>query len=353
MKILAIDTSCDETSVAIVEDTKVLSNVISSQVRYHKKYGGVVPMLAGRLHEERIENVVELSLKRAALSRSDLDAIAVTYGPGLAPALQVGIAKAKALASALQKPLYGVNHMAGHIAACFAQIGAKDVPSMQFPFLAVLISGGHTELVVVESFGEFQIIGQTLDDALGEAYDKVAKMLGLGYPGGKLVAELADEGEVVYDLPIAMRQSGDLNLSYSGLKNAVRLLIEEVKGKHTDGFLTRQEIVDICASFQEVAQQSLLLKIERALSARPELKQLVVGGGVAANLVLRRKLRTVGDAHDLTVVFPANTKLCTDNAAMIGAAAYFGIQAGQMPVTTEQLDRVPYLSLEDTSFTKK
>jgi N6-L-threonylcarbamoyladenine synthase len=353
MKILAIDTSCDETSVAVVENQRVWSNVISSQVRYHKKYGGVVPMLAGRLHEERIDSVIELALLRSGWVWKDVDAIAVTYGPGLAPALQVGIAKAKQLSELHKKPLYAVNHMIGHIASCFTQVGSKKAEALQLPFLAVLISGGHTELALADSFGSFQIVGQTLDDALGEAYDKVAKMLGLGYPGGKQVARLADEGSVVYELPIAMKQSGDFNLSYSGLKNAVRLLIEGLKKNHEDDLLTRQEIIDVCASFQQVAQQSLLLKVEKVLQANPEVQLIAMGGGVAANTVLRRKMRTVAAEFNAQTLFPTNAKLCTDNAAMIGVACYLGIQNGQQPVEAATLDRVPYLSLEDITFTKE
>lgn len=347
MIILGIDTSCDETSVAVVNNNRVLSNVISSQVRYHKKYGGVVPMLAGRLHEERIDSVVELALRRADVSRHDLEAVGVTYGPGLAPALQVGIAKAKALAASLTLPLYPVNHMAGHIASCVTQVGSKPVPELSYPFLSLLVSGSHTELVVCKKWGEFQIIGQNLDDALGEAYDKVARMLGLGYPGGKVAAELAQQGSPLYELPIPMLRSGDLNFSYSGLKNAVRLLIEELKTKNGDGFLTRQQILDISASFEEVAHASVVKKVEKALSSFPETRQLLVGGGVAANQVLRRKLRSLARPFEVEVLFPTAANLCSDNGAMIAVAAWMNIEAGQKPAEPSSIDRVPYLSLEE------
>lgn len=342
MNILAIDTSCDETSVAVTNGTRVLSNVISSQIRYHKKFGGVVPFLAQRLHQERINAVIELGIARSGLGRNDIDAIAVTYGPGLAPALQVGVAKGKELAEELSLPLYAVNHMAGHIASCFA--GGKNI---EFPALGVLVSGGHTELVLMPRFGTFKILGETLDDAIGEAYDKVAKMLGLGYPGGRLVAQFADEGNSKsFDLPIPMLRSKDLNLSYSGLKNAVRLAIISVKGD-SDEPLTREHIADICASFQYVAQASLLAKIEKSVVEYPEIKTVVVGGGVASNAVLRKKLRSLTAKYDLGIAFPVNAKLCTDNAAMIGIAAHLGIEEGQLPVAdVEGLDRKPNLRLE-------
>ncbi len=344
MIILAIDTSTDETSVAILNGQKILCNVISSQVRYHKKFGGVVPFLAQRLHKERIDSVISEALSRAQTDFSGIDAIAVTYGPGLAPALQVGVEKAKLLAVEHGLPLYAVNHMMGHISSCFSKNVAK------FPMLAVLVSGGHSELVYTRSFGEYQIIGQTLDDSLGEAYDKVARMLGLGYPGGKLVAKLALEGDsAAYALPVPMLRSGDLNLSYSGLKNAVRLLIGEVSA---EGPLSRKNIADICACFEYVAQESLLRKVTLALSMYPEVQQVALAGGVSANVRLRAHLRAILKKHDLELVVPANQKLCTDNAAMIGLAAHFGILAGQKPAEIETLDRIPYLSLEDVHFSE-
>jgi N6-L-threonylcarbamoyladenine synthase len=346
MKILAIDTSCDETSVAVTEGARILTNVVSTQVRYHKKFGGVVPFLAQRLHKSRIDSVVELALERAG--HPNVDAIAVTYGPGLAPALQVGIEKAKQLAADMQLPLYAVNHMAGHIAASYAVTGRKVVMP-EFPVLAVLVSGGHTEMVLMHSFGEFEIIGQTLDDALGEAYDKVAKMLGLGYPGGKLVAKLAREGNAqAYYLPIPMLRSGDLNVSYSGLKNACRLLIEKLSAEG----LNRKIIADICASFERVAQASMLAKVEKALIAHPEVRQVVLGGGVAANTEFRKKLRALCRPRDLELLTPPRLNLCADNAAMIGIAAHFGVVSGLVPADPITLDRVPYLSLEDTTFTR-
>lgn len=334
MKILAIDTSTDETSVAVTEGQHIVSNVISSQVRYHKKFGGVVPMLAARLHGERIDSVVELALQRAKFSLDEIDAVAVTYGPGLAPALQVGINKAKELA--VKVPLYAVNHMRGHIASAFS--GKHE---MQFPFLAVLVSGGHSELVLVEKWGSFEILGETLDDALGEAYDKVGRMLGLGYPAGKLIANLAAKGNAeAYDLPVPMLRGDTLNLSYSGLKNACRLLVKAEEP------LTATKIADIAASFERVAQESLYRKVKLIVKDRPEIKQVVLAGGVSANTALRKRLRQLGKEFGYELVVPANLKLCTDNAAMIGIAAYFDIQAGAMPVDPTVIDRNPGLRLD-------
>ncbi|MCC2631868.1 MAG: DNA-binding/iron metalloprotein/AP endonuclease, O-sialoglycoprotein endopeptidase [Patescibacteria group bacterium] len=343
--ILAIDTSCDDTSAAVCDGRKVLSNVVSSQVRYHNKFGGVVPFLAQRLHKERIDSVVELAIQRSGYSWKDIEAVAVTEGPGLAPALQVGIEKAKHLCIDHNLPLYAINHMAGHIASCFAITGSK-VPSIELPALALLVSGNHTELVPLERFGSFSVIGHTLDDSVGEAYDKVGRMLGFGYPGGKIVAKMADAGDPsVYKLPIPMQKSGDLNFSYSGLKNAVRLLIYEVKGGTHTHTMEKHEIENICASFQEVAQASLIQKLERALKERPEIKSILVAGGVSSNAVLRRKVRSLAGRYDLTVHVPPRQNLCGDNAAMIGVAAFLGIGAGQKPVKHEELDRKPALSL--------
>lgn len=337
MKFLAIDTSCDDTSVAVTENTAILANVISSQVKEHAEFGGVVPFLAQRLHRERINKVIELAFRESGVTWNDIDAIAVTYGPGLAPALEVGLEKALELAQSHEKPLYAVNHMAGHLAACFG------VVEPQYPLLALLLSGNHSELVLCESFGHFSIIGQTLDDALGEAYDKVARMLGLGYPGGQALADLASRGNAdAYELPVPMKQSGDLNLSYSGLKNAVRLLVEREQP------LDDKKKADIAAGFERVAQESVLLKLKNALQLNPEVRQLVLGGGVAANTVLRGKLKVICEEHGVEFLYPEDFNLCRDNGAMIGMAAWFGVQAGQKPVETA--DRVPYLSLEDTTF---
>lgn len=347
MKILAIDTSCDETSVAVTNGAEVLSNVISSQVKQHAKFGGVVPMLAARLHEGRIEKVADLALQRAGLTWSGIDGLAVTYGPGLAPALQVGIAFAKSKSQALNLPLWAVNHMAGHLASVLAVTPGKPVKPFNYPLLALLVSGGHTELVVVESWGQFKIIGQTLDDAVGEAYDKVAKLLGLGYPGGKVLADLAKLGDPYkYDLPVPMHRHKEMNFSYSGLKNAVRLLVEGL-----GPVLSKQQLLDVAAGFERVAQQHLLEKVGLALDLYPETQGLVAAGGVVANKRLRSRLRKIAHQHGLPIHFPASSKLCTDNAAMIGVAAWLDRQVGKEPADLSRLDRVPDLSLDKNDFT--
>ncbi|MBU6389842.1 tRNA (adenosine(37)-N6)-threonylcarbamoyltransferase complex transferase subunit TsaD [Patescibacteria group bacterium] len=345
MIILSIDTSCDDTSAAVTDDAHVLSNVISSQVRYHKKYGGVVPFLAQRLHRERIRSVIQLALSRSRVSWNEIEAVAVTYGPGLAPALEVGIATTKELARERQLPVYAVNHMAGHIASCFAVLGTRP-RDIRLPALALLVSGGHTELVLVKDEFRLEVLGETLDDALGEAYDKLAKMLNLGYPGGPVVATLAERGNsTLYNLPVPMQKSGDLNFSYSGLKNAVRLLINNLKELSGTPILNQQQIQDICAGFERVAHQSVVEKVEMAARLHPEIKSLLMAGGVAANTALRARLRRVSRQYGLAFYTPSNQKLCTDNAAMIGVAAYLGRVAGQSPVALETLDRMPGLHL--------
>lgn len=336
MRFLAIDTSCDETSIAVTDGTAVLSNVISSQVKYHKAYGGVVPMLAARLHEERIDALVLLALKRAKLELEDLDGIAVTYGPGLAPALQVGIAKAKELAEGSELPLYAINHMHGHVASVF--VGSEPV----FPLLAVLVSGGHSDIAVLDSMSEVTMIGETLDDALGEAYDKVAKMLGLGYPGGAVLAKFASKGDSSrFHLPVPMLRGDTPNLSYSGLKNAVRLLIKEHEP------LSGIDVCDICACFEMVAQESLLRKVKMALEKRSDVAAVALAGGVAANVRLRRLMRLLAADYGLKLLVPPKLSLCTDNAAMIGVAAELLTREGLEPADLEILDRVPGLRLDD------
>jgi N6-L-threonylcarbamoyladenine synthase len=334
MTILAIDTSCDETSVAVTCDRQVLSSVVSSQIRYHRKFGGVVPFLAGRLHTERISRVTELALQRAGLTWSEIDVLAVTAGPGLAPALEAGISYAKTLSAEHNLPLYAVHHMLGHIASCWAH-GSRVLPAPSLPAIAVLVSGGHTEIDHISEDGIVQILGCTRDDALGEAYDKVARLLGLGYPGGVLLARLAEEGDASqYPLPIAMERSGDLDVSYSGIKTAVRYLVEEL------GTLSAVQTRDIAASFVHAAHETIARKVLKALDQHP-VESIVLAGGVAANTALRARLRQDARAQHLPLVTPFRKQLCTDNAAMIGVAAWWGIERGQKPVILETLEREP------------
>ncbi len=339
--LLAIDTSCDETSVAVTRGQEILSTVISSQVRYHKAYGGVVPFMAQRLHKERIDLVVTLALSRAGVTSVDLEGIAITYGPGLAPCLEVGLDKARVLSAELKLPLYGVNHMSGHIASCVA--GRKE--TLQYPALALLVSGGHTEMVLLESFSKTTIVGATLDDALGEAYDKVAKMLGLGYPGGKLISNLAKHGnDQAYPLPIPMLRNPGADISYSGLKTAVKYLLDDIRKEH-EVALPQEVICDLAASFERVAQEGLMRKVRFILGRHPEIRQILLAGGVAANTALRKRVRAVAKTTGATVHTPKNLALCTDNAAMIGVAAWLGIQDGGLaPTDGASLDRAPQLS---------
>ncbi len=313
--ILAIDTSCDETCAAVTCGRKVLSNVISSQINIHQKYGGVVPHLAKRAHEAKIEFVFKEALKRAAVAEPQIDAIAVTVGPGLAPALEVGVDFAKNLALKLKKPIIAVNHMEGHLLSSLANMEGSD-PSM--PALGLLASGGHTQLILVKKIGHYQLLGETLDDAAGEALDKLAKMLKLGYPGGPIVEELARSASLraianPIKLPIPLQHSKDLNFSFSGLKTAALYQIQKSK-------ITKQYIYDMCALFQKAIAISLQTKLSKAIAIY-QPQALLLGGGVMSNLYIRRQIRAT--ARPLPVLLPYSKKLYTDNAAMIGVAAHW------------------------------
>ncbi len=348
MKILAIDTSCDETSVAITENDRVLSNAISSQIEFHKQWGGVVPGIARRMHEEAIDMVIAEALKRAKVSIDKIDAFAVTYGPGLAIALGVGINKAKEYAVLYDKPLIGVNHMEGHIYSALAK-NAKGNPEItySFPLIALLVSGGHTEIVLMKDHGSYEILGKTIDDAIGEAYDKVARMLELGYPGGPIVEELAKKGnDTAYPLPIPMIKNPTLDMSYSGLKTAVLYLTKKLFVEKLDKKEKTQIICDVAASFQKAAIDELLIKTERAfkaVSARYEIKDLIVAGGVSANQTLRKQFRAqFGKTY--RIHYPTSKKLYGDNAGMIGVAAHYQAVAGNF-ADPNTVERSPNLSL--------
>lgn len=310
--ILAIESSCDETSAAVVVNGRtLLSNIVASQIKSHMRFGGVVPEIASRHHVEQITQVIEEALVQAGKTMEEIDAVAVTIGPGLVGALLIGISAAKAVALAANKPLIAVNHMAGHIYA------NQLIEPLQFPLMALVVSGGHTELVYMPQDGEFEIIGETRDDAAGEAYDKIGRILNLPYPGGKKMDELAHIGEDVYDFPRAMIHEDHYDFSFSGLKSAVINRIHNAKQKG-------EEIVpeNVAASFQASVVEVLVEKSKRALQEYP-VKQFVLAGGVAANRGLRTALQEMMQSHYPTVTFsipPMN--LCGDNAAMIGAAAY-------------------------------
>lgn len=390
--ILAIDTSCDDTSVAVVSGNNVLSNIVSSQIEMHKEWGGVVPGLARREHEKRIDGCVEQALISAGFldeseggviddkTMKNIDAIAVTCGPGLAIALEVGIRKAKELAISFGKPLIPVNHMEGHLLSSFAINGKTQEPQLDFdkvfPALGVLVSGGHTELVFAKGIGDYKIIGQTLDDAIGESFDKVAKILDLGYPGGPVVSKLSENGDPLrFDLPVAMKNDPSLNVSYSGLKTAVLYLVRDLKGesrvqerKKSESWsednlkndssvetesksLDNQTIADICASFQKAAIETLLVKCRKALRIY-DVKSIICGGGVINNSVLRMELKNLANKENKQIFIPQANDLFMDNAAMIGVAAHLDVYYTNRNVFYDQesigkLDRDPGMRLED------
>lgn len=305
--ILAIETSCDETSVAVLRnDAELLSNVIASQIASHQRFGGVVPEVASRHHVEVITVCIEEALLEAEVTAEDLTAVAVTYGPGLVGALLVGISAAKAFAWANDLPLIPVNHMAGHLMA------ARAVKELEFPLLALLVSGGHTELVYVSEVGDYKIVGETRDDAVGEVYDKVGRVMGLPYPAGRIIDELAHEGQDIYDFPRAMIKEDNLEFSFSGLKSAFINLYHNARQKGET-----ISNVDLSASFQACVLDILMAKTKKALEKYP-VKTLVVAGGVAANQGLRERL--AAEITDVEVIIPP-LRLCGDNAGMIALAA--------------------------------
>ena len=312
--LLAIESSCDETSVAVLKnDKELLSNIIASQVESHKRFGGVVPEVASRHHVEVITLCMEDALKEAGIVAQDLDAVAVTYGPGLVGALLVGMSAAKAFAWAHGLPLIPVNHMAGHLMA------AREVQELTYPLMALLVSGGHTELVYVPEAGVYQIIGETRDDAVGEAYDKVGRVMGLAYPAGREIDQLAHQGQDVYDFPRAMIKEDNLEFSFSGLKSAFINLHHNAQQKGEELVLE-----DLCASFQAAVMDILLVKTKKALEKYP-VKSLVVAGGVAANQGLRERLAE--EIRDVEVIIPP-LRLCGDNAGMIALAAAIEFEKG-------------------------
>ncbi|WP_085993409.1 tRNA (adenosine(37)-N6)-threonylcarbamoyltransferase complex transferase subunit TsaD [Oceanobacillus senegalensis] len=315
--ILGIETSCDETAVAIVKNgTEIISNVVASQIESHKRFGGVVPEIASRHHVEQMTIVLEEAFQTSGLTWDDIDAISVTQGPGLVGALLVGVNTAKALAFAKQKPLVGVHHIAGHIYA------NRLEQEFEFPLLALIVSGGHTELVRMKEHGSYEVIGETRDDAAGEAYDKVARMLHLPYPGGPHIDRLAAEGEESIDFPRAWLEEGSYDFSFSGLKSAV---INKIHNAKQRGETLKDE--DIAASFQASVIDVLTEKTLRA-AKEYKVKQVIVAGGVAANRGLRNELEKKFSQTSIPLSVPP-LKLCTDNAAMIAAAGTINYQQGK------------------------
>jgi len=312
MIILSVETSCDETSVAITKDGKqVLSNAVLSQINIHQPFGGVVPEIASRAHIESMLYMFDKAIKDANINIGDIDLVAVTQGPGLIGSLLVGINAATTFAYANNLPLMGVNHLLGHIYA--AQIEGE----MKFPLLTLLVSGGHTELLLVKDHLDIELLGTTLDDAVGEAYDKVARLLNLGYPGGPVVDRLAHVGSPIYNLPKPFLKNEPFNFSFSGLKSAVLNLVHNMNQRN-ESF----KVEDICASFQESVTEVLVEKTKDA-ATNLSVKQIVVAGGVAANKGLRTKLSE--RIKDIEILTPS-IQYCTDQAAMIGIAAYYQFQ---------------------------
>ena len=316
--IMGIETSCDETSVSIVKNGReIVSNIVSSQIESHKRFGGVVPEIASRHHVEQITIVLEEAMKEAGVSYDDLDAVAVTEGPGLVGALLIGVNAAKTVAFAHGIPLVGVHHIAGHIYA------NRLVKEMEFPLLALVVSGGHTELVYMREHGHFEVIGETRDDAAGEAYDKVARTLSMPYPGGPHIDRLAANGEATIDLPRAWLEEGSYDFSFSGLKSAV---INTVHNAEQRGETIKPE--DLAASFQESVVDVLVTKTLHAVKEYP-VKQVLLAGGVAANKGLRAALTAAfSEIPDVGLIIPP-LSLCGDNAAMIAAAGSILFEKGQ------------------------
>ena len=316
--ILAIESSCDETAAAVVKNGReVLSNVISSQIELHKLYGGVVPEIASRKHIEKINQVIEEALETAGVTLDDIDAIGVTYGPGLVGALLVGVAEAKAIAFAKKLPLVGVHHIEGHISANY--IENKE---LEPPFLCLVVSGGHTHLVCVNDYGEYEILGKTRDDAAGEAFDKVARAIGLGYPGGPKIDKLSKEGDAnAIVFPKARISGAEYDFSFSGVKSAV---LNYINGCQMKGI--EYNCADIAASFQKAVTDVL---VENAIHGVKEygLNKLAIAGGVASNSTLRRAMEEACAQNGIEFYYPSPI-YCTDNAAMIGVAAYYEYLAG-------------------------
>lgn len=339
MLLLGIETSCDDTAAAVVEDGRtVRSSISTNQDAFHAKYGGIVPEIASRQHVALLSAAIEHATDLAGVSLDDLDGIAVTRGPGLIGSLVVGVAAAKALAFARELPLYGVNHLHGHIFASFLD---SDVPP-EFPFLTLLVSGGHSQLVEVDSPVEMRIIGRTRDDAAGEAYDKTARLLGLGFPGGPAIDRLAKEGDAkAYAFPRHRAETGTLDMSFSGLKTSVRYFLESDAGRDAPP-------QDVAASFQAAVIDVLMNRVQSAFDRRP-YNALVISGGVAANSALQATAKQWGERNGVKTFIPP-PKYCTDNAAMIAAAAFHQGDAVLADPTTLSADpNLPFLLAVNTT----
>ncbi len=382
--ILAIDTSCDDTSIAITQGHTVLSNIIASQTQLHKEYGGVFPTVAKQAHKENIDPSIAVAMKRAHLSTDwdKIDAIAVTQGPGLAPSLEIGINKAKELAKQHNKPLIAVNHIEGHTLSALAERSSKRsvIPTevegslsqppekgclhagrhdtstrtphiaQRTPSLALVVSGGHTQFILVKQIGDYQILGTTIDDAAGEALDKVGRMLDLGYPAGSVIEQFAKKGDPKkFNFPLPMTTTKNYDLSFSGLKTFARNLIEELEGENQ---LDKQAVYDFAASFQYAVFRHIIYKLSKLIEDKEifpkgieDLGNILLGGGVAANMELRKMirelLRELQQTNSQKLKTPYSKKLCSDNAAMIGIVAYHKYLRKEFVGDIEGLDRKP------------
>ena len=322
---LGIESSCDETSVAVVKNGReILSNIIDTQIPIHEKYGGVVPEIASRNHIEAISRVMKKAIKEANIKIEEIDAITPTYGPGLVGALLVGLSYAKALSFALGKPLVGVNHIQGHIASNY--ITYKE---LEPPFICVMMSGGNTQIINVKDYTQFEVLGKTRDDAIGEAFDKVARVVGLGYPGGPKVDNLAKQGNPIIKLPKTHFEN--LDFSFSGIKTAV------INMNHNIPDINK---ADLCASFQKTVTEILLENVQKALE-KTKLKKIVLAGGVSANSYIRKEFENL--EKDNIKIYMPDLKLCTDNAAMIASAGYYNFIAGKKD--NLDLNAIPNLKL--------
>ncbi len=352
MLVLGIETSCDETAAAVIRDGReIVSSVISSQIKTHEKFGGVVPELASREHLDKIVPIVIEALSRAQVTQEQIDGIAVTNGPGLVGSLLVGVSYAKAMAYALNKPLVGVNHIEGHIySVCF------ENPPVEYPALALIVSGGHTNLFFVPQPGKYKVVGRTRDDAAGEAFDKVAKLLGLGYPGGPIIERLAREGNPKA-VKFATPRMGDNrpDFSFSGLKTAVQKYVRESGLQPvTNGAPPSQAVKDLAASFQSTVVRSLVATTEK-VAKEYYPKTLIVAGGVACNGALRESCRAAAERLGIPVYFPS-PHLSTDNAAMIAAAGTVKLQAGERSgwdLNADVMLRLQNIEVEDAELRKR
>jgi len=383
--ILSIDTSCDDTSAAVTCGTVVLSNVVASQIQLHKQYGGVFPTVAKQAHKENIEPVVKAAMRKAHLQFADLAAVAVTQGPGLAPALEVGVEAAKNLAQKYNKPLIPVNHIEGHILAVLArpmdsrvkpeddnvchpresgdplestgfriksgmtteqyQKTQTELEKQKFPVLAIIVSGGHTEFIKVSSFGQYERLGFTVDDAAGEALDKFGRMVDLGYPAGALIEQFAKLGNKnAFQFPLPMTTSGNANMSFSGLKTSARNLTEKMQAGDV---LVKQQVYDLCASFQYAVFHAITYKLNKVLTEQ-QFFAVWLGGGVASNVALRSAIRKTLQPFKLRLQVPHSKRLCSDNAAMIGIAAGFKLEHGKTFLNPESVERKPRWEIDQT-----